>query len=153
MTAVARLRSTTAGTTALEFALIGPAFLGVFLFVFELGFVLYAQTALDYAVSKAARQMQTGQQTIVNGASQASLQNVILCPYLSPFLACTGVVVTLQPVATFQAAMGPPPSQTATVNPGVSGSLMLLRAYYTPGIPTWPLNVTMLVGTAAYLNE
>ena len=70
------------------------------------------------------------------------------------FLACAGVVVTLQPVTTFQTATTPPASGTnPTVNPGVSGNLMLLHAFYTPGIPLWPLNVTTLVGTAAYLNE
>jgi hypothetical protein len=30
---------------------------------------------------------------------------------------------------------------------------MLLQATYTPGIPLWPLNVTTLIGTAAYWNE
>jgi Flp pilus assembly protein TadG len=146
-------RSAKAGTVALEFAMISPAFLGLLLFLFELGFLLYAQTALDYAVNQAARQLQTSQETIVNGATQAAFQSAVLCPYLSAFLACSGVVVSLQPVATFQTASTAPPLATSTVNPGVTGSLMLLRAYYTPGIPTWPLNVTTLVGTAAYLNE
>jgi Flp pilus assembly protein TadG len=154
MTAPER-RVTVAGTVALEFALIGSAFFGLLLFVFELGFLLYAQTALDYAVKEAARQMQTGQQTIANGALQTLFQFNVFCPFLGGLLPCSGVVVTLQPVNTFQIAISPPkpPFNTITVNPGVSGSLMLLQAYYTPTIPTWPLNVTTLVGTAAYLNE
>jgi Flp pilus assembly protein TadG len=144
-----------AGTVALEFAVIGSTFLGLLLFVFELGFILYAQTALDFAVKEAARQMQTGQQTIANGASQASFQSLVLCPFLSGLLSCTSVVVTMQPVNTFKAATTPPapPFTNITVNPGVSGNLMLLQAYYTPNIPIWPLNVTTLTGTAAYLNE
>jgi Flp pilus assembly protein TadG len=144
-----------AGTVALEFALIGTSFFGLLLFVFELGFILYAQTALDFAVKEAARQMQTGQQTIANGSSQTSFQGVVLCPFLSGLLTCSSVVVTLQPVTTFQAATTPPspPFANITVNPGVSGNLMLMNAYYSPNIPIWPLNVTTLTGTAAYLNE
>ena len=155
MTAPVRRHAAKGGTVALEFALIGSALFGLLLLVLEMGFLLYAQTALDYAVKEAARQMQTGQQTITSGSAQTSFQTLVLCPFLSAFLPCSGVVVTLQPVSTFQTAtnLTPPPAATTTVNPGVSGSLMLLQVYYSPNIPTWPLNVTTLVGTAAYLNE
>jgi Flp pilus assembly protein TadG len=155
MTAAMRWRTARAGTVAVEFAMIGSTFLGLILFVFELGFILYAQMALDFAVKEAARQMQTGQQTVANGTSQTSFQSVVLCPFLSNFLSCSGLVVTLQPVTTFQTPPTPPspPYSNVTVNPGVPGNLMLLQAFYTPGIPIWPLNVTTLVGTAAYLNE
>jgi len=153
ITVPAPRRAATAGTVALEFALIGSAFLGLLIFVFELGFLLYAQTALDFGVKEAARQMQTGQQTIANGASQALFLTQVLCPALGALLLCSGVVVSLQPVSTFQTATNPPPLSTATINPGVTGGLMLLQAYYTPTIPIWPLNVTLLIGTAAYLNE
>ena len=150
-----RRQAARAGTVALEFALIGTSFFGLLLFVFELGFILYAQTALDFAVKEAARQMQTGQQTIADGASQSSFQSAVLCPYLGGLLSCSNVVVTLQPVTTFQSPTTPPspPYSNITVDPGVSGNLMLLQAYYTPNIPIWPLNVTRVTGTAAYLNE
>ena len=46
-----------AGIVALEFALIGPAFLGLMVLLFELSFLLYAQTALDFAAREAARNM------------------------------------------------------------------------------------------------
>ena len=46
----------------------------------------------------------------------------------------------LQPVTNFQTAMASPPS--SPFGAGSSGSLMLLQATYTPGIPLWPLNVT-----------
>jgi Flp pilus assembly protein TadG len=153
ITVSAPRRPATSGTVALEFALVGSAFLGLLMFVFELGFLLYAQTALDFGVKEAARQMQTGQQTLANGASQALFLSQVLCPALGALLSCSGVVVSLQPVSTFQTATNPPPLSTATINPGVTGGLMLLQAYYTPAIPIWPLNVTLLVGTAAYLNE
>ncbi len=153
MTIPVHRRRENAGTVALEFALIGASFLGLLMVVFQLGFLLYAQTALDYAAKVAARQLQTGQLTVSN-TSQSGFQSVVFCPFLSVFLSCANVVITLQPVASFQAATVPvAPSRTTTVNPGVSGNLMLLQVYYTPGLPTWPVNVTTLVGTAAYRNE
>jgi hypothetical protein len=80
MTAPAPRRTAMAGTVAPAFALIWSAFLGLVMFVFELGFPLCAQTALDFGVKEAARQMQTGQQTIANGASQALSLSQVLCP-------------------------------------------------------------------------
>ena len=155
MNTTLRHRTGQTGSVAVEFAMVGSAFIGLMMLVFQLGFLLYAQVALDYAVKEAARQMQTGQQqqTITNPAAQKSFQSLVFCPLLSPFLPCTGVVVTLQPVNSFQMATNPPPDASASINPGGSGSLMLMQAYYTPNIPTWPLNVTLLIGTAAYLNE
>ena len=124
--------------------------------VLQLGFLLYAQVALDYAVKETARQMQTGQrqQTVTNPTAQESFQALVFCPLLSPFLSCAGVVVSLQPVSSFKVApVAHVPAATISVNPGGSGSLMLLQAFYTPDLPAWPLNVTILTGTAAYLNE
>ena len=61
----------------------------------------------------------------------------------------------LQPISNYQTTLTnqPAPTGSPTVNPGASGSLMLLQAYYKPGIPIWPLNVATIVGTAAYMNE
>ena len=156
MTAPRHRCGATAGTVAVEFALLGVAFLGLLVLVLQLGFLLYAQVALDYAVKETARQMQTGQrqQTVTNPTAQESFQALVFCPLLSPFLSCAGVVVSLQPVSSFKVApVAHVPAATISVNPGGSGSLMLLQAFYTPDLPAWPLNVTILTGTAAYLNE
>jgi Flp pilus assembly protein TadG len=150
-----RLYSDKSGNVAVEFALIGPTLLALLMFIVELGYLLYAQTALDYGVKETARLLQTGQTTATNGTSQASFQATVLCPTLGKFLPCSNITVVLKPVTTFQLATIPPttPASTATVNPGVSGNLVLLQAFYTPTIPLWPIDVTTLVGTAAYVNE
>jgi Flp pilus assembly protein TadG len=148
MTAAWRGRSATAGMVTLEFALIGFGFIGLLTLMMEMGFLLYAQTALDYAAREAARSMGTGQATPSN---QTGFQSVVVCPFLSPLLSCNGVTVVLQPVTNFQTAMTTVPASPFAA--GVSGSLMLLQVTYTSTIPLWPLNVTQLVGTAAYWNE
>ena len=133
------------------------SFIGLLMLIFQLGFLLYAQTALDYAVKQTARQLLTGQKSIASGATQAAFQTTLFCQYLAGLLPCSNIVVTLQPVSGFQASPLTPAqvaqNKTPTVNPGTSGSLVLMEAYYTPGILNWPLNVTMLIGTAAYRNE
>jgi Flp pilus assembly protein TadG len=143
-----RWRRDNAGIVALEFALIGPALLGLLVLLLELSFLLYAQTALDFAARAAGRSMSTGQATAAN---QSGFQSLVFCPFLTPFLPCSGISVVLQPVANFQTAMASTPASPFAS--GGSGSLMLLQATYTPGIPLWPLNVTTLIGTAAYWNE
>jgi Flp pilus assembly protein TadG len=148
MSAPVRWWRATAGTVTLEFGMIGIAFSGILLLVFELGFLFYAQTALDFAAREAARIMQTGQ---ASPPDQAGFQSTVFCPFLSPLLGCSSVTVVLQPVTDFQSGMTTPPP--APYNSGSAGSLMLLQAIYTPGISLWPLNVLTIVGTAAYQNE
>ena len=148
MSPLSRWRNAKAGVVALEFALLGPAIVGMLLLTLEMGFLLYAQTALDFAAREAARNMATGQATAAN---QTGFQSLVFCSFLAPMLSCAGVTVVLQPVTNFQTAMVSAPS--TQFGPGVSGSLMLLQATFTPGIPLWPLNVTQLIGTAAYWNE
>jgi hypothetical protein len=149
-----------AGSVAVEFALIGPTFLGLVLVVLQLGFLLFAQTALDYAAKEAARQLQTGVAR-TDSASETGFRSLVFCPILGVFLDCSRVVISVEPVSDYHAqSTQTPPMLNGQINPaalgydaGQSGNLMLLRAYYTPGIPTWPLNVTTLIGTAAFRNE
>jgi Flp pilus assembly protein TadG len=152
--------SARSGSAALEFALIGPLFLGLLLAVLELGFLLYAQTALDYCAKQAGRQLQTGLSR-ANSTSQSGFRSDVFCPIVAAFLDCSRVVVSIGPVANYQTVAaeaipmvnGQINSAAMAFDAGQSGSLMLLRAYYTPGIPTWPLNIPVLVGTAAFRNE
>jgi len=139
-------RTANAGTVAVEFALIGSAFFGLLLLIFQLGFLLFAQTALDYAAKQAARQMQTGQ---ANPPDRSGFQSLVFCPFLSSFLNCANVTIVLQPVTSFQSVTPP----ASPYDAGGANGLMLLQATYTTGLPLWPLNVLKMVGTAAYQNE
>jgi Flp pilus assembly protein TadG len=143
------------GTVALEFGLLAGAFVGLLLGVFELGFFLFAQISLDYAASAAARSLFTGQITVKSGTGQQAFQATDFCSYLNPLITCSGVTIVLQPISNYQATLSneSAPNGNGTVNPGASGNLMLLQAYYKPNLPIWPLNISTLVGTAAFMNE
>jgi Flp pilus assembly protein TadG len=148
MSALSRERGAKEGTVALEFAMIGSIFIGLMILVFQLGFIFYAQTALDFAARQAARQMQTDQ---ANPADQTSFKSAVFCPYLNGLLDCARVTLVLQPVTDYQAAMTGTPA--APFDSGATNGLMLLRATYTSALPLWPLTTTSIVGTAAYQNE
>jgi Flp pilus assembly protein TadG len=143
------------GTVALEFGLLAGVFVGLVVGIFEIGYLFFAQISLDYATTAAARQLLTGQVTVSSGASQQSFQAADFCSYLSPLITCTGVVIVLQPVTNYQAALSneTAPTGATTVNPGGPGSLMLLQAYYTSTVAGWPVNTTTLVSSAAFVNE
>jgi Flp pilus assembly protein TadG len=155
MTNTPRQYGPRAGTVALEFGLLAGVFVGLLLGIFELAFLLFAQISLDYAAGAAARSLFTGQITVKNGAGQQAFQSADFCSYLSPLITCSGVTIVLQPVNDFKTTLTNQlaPAANVTVNPGGHGSVMLLQAYYTPGIPLWPLNVSTIVGTAAFMNE
>ncbi len=138
------------GTVALEFGMIAGAFFALLLGVIELAFILYAQTALDYAAKEASREMQTEQ---LSPTDPTTFKSAAFCPFLSGFLNCASVSINLIPVTDFQTAIQA--GGTAAYHAGQpgDGSLMLLQATYTTGLPIWPLNVMTLVGTAAYRNE
>ena len=155
LTTPAQRRRGTLGTVALEFALLGSAVLTLILGTMEIAYLLYAQIALDYATATAARNLFTGQMTIRNGLAQSGFQEVDFCGYLSPLISCADVKLFLQPVTNYQTTLQNQtvPAANSTINPGASGSYMLLQAYWASPLPIWPLNVPMLVSSSAYANE
>jgi Flp pilus assembly protein TadG len=155
MTASSPRRSPTSGAVALEFGLLAVAFVGLLLGVLEMGFLMFAQISLDYATATAAREMFTGQVSVTTGATQSAFQSADFCSYLNPLITCSGVLIVLQPVTNYQTSLASQtaPTSSTTVNPGGPGSLMMLEAFYTPGLAVWPLNVTTLTSTAAFVNE
>ena len=62
------------GTTAIEFAILLPAFLLLFLGVFEFGRIIWTQVTLQQAVQAAARCLAVGQCTSANTATYAAQQ-------------------------------------------------------------------------------
>jgi Flp pilus assembly protein TadG len=148
-------RTSRSGTVALEFGLLATVFIGLLIGVFELGYLLFAQVSLDYATTSAARELFTGRVSVPSGTSQTSFQAADFCSYLNPLITCSGVSIVLQPVTNYQTALTgqAAPTSATTVNPGGPGSMMMLEAFYTPGIAIWPLNATTLSSTAAFVNE
>ena len=88
-------RRDTRGAAAVEFALIASMLIFLILFLMTAGFILYLNQALDYAASKAARQVMIGAVQKGN-LSQSSFITTDLCPYLPAALSCANVIVNLQ---------------------------------------------------------
>lgn len=122
---------------AVEFALVGLAFITLIVGIMQVGFCLYARIVLDHAAATMSRQLQTG---IAKATAAAGMQNFITmtaCGALSGLLDCSLITVKLYPVADYLNASGTPPQ----FDPGVSKSLMLLTVTYRSPLPTWPLDV------------
>ena len=148
------------GAVALEFALIGSAFLAMLLGSLQICVYFYAQTVLDTVASATARGMQTG---VTRGGAPdiAMFRTTAFCPELGNLLDCSRVTVSLRPVADYKAYMEGTPALIAGLqNPatviydrGTTGSFMLLQIFYQTGLPDWPFPIKTVLGTAAYQNE
>lgn len=66
---VARLCGSEQGATAIEFAILAPAFLGTLIAVLETAFFLFAQSSLQTAAVQAGRLFMTGQAQTVSQSS------------------------------------------------------------------------------------
>ena len=121
------------GVAALEFALTGVASLGLMLFVISLGFRLYAEVALDYAVSRAARLLAVDS-THILPQNLANFQTTTFCPLLSSFLPCVGTTLSLVAVTDYRNA---PASGGSAFSTGQGGNLMLLRVTYQLPALSW----------------
>ena len=87
------------GVVAIEFAMVGLPFLLLIVAIMVVGFLLYAQSTLDYATQKAARQVMVG--TVQTSSLTADqFRTTILCPLLPATFTCSNVIVSLQSVAS-----------------------------------------------------
>jgi Flp pilus assembly protein TadG len=106
---ISRFRRARGGATAVEFALIAPAFLAIVIALLEVSYFLFAQQTLQTAAVEAGRLFMTSQ-----GPSQASLlaTNSNICKIIQPLLSCGSVMVDVQPYDTFSAADAGTPTLT-----------------------------------------
>jgi len=89
-----------------EFALIGPPFLFLLVFMLELGYDLYAQEMLDYGMQTAARSIQIGAMQGSGSAASATFMSSYLCPAVSGFLNCNNIAINVGKVTDYYAAGG-----------------------------------------------
>lgn len=158
---------------AVEFALVGPPFILTMVFLTEITYDFYAQEALDYAVSGAARCIQVG--AAQNVTSAAEFQTDFLCPAVGSLLPCSSItvnVVQLGAGENYQSygAVGLPKNAQGHLapnnnfTPGLPNTLMLVQAVYTspslvagfvPGlaISTGSAFVHATMSSAAFMNE
>lgn len=138
-----------------EFALVSMALMMLVVGIMQVGFCLFAKSALDHAAATIARQLQTGASTASAALGQKNFVSVSVCGALHGLLDCSLISVTLFPVTDYLTATSTAPPFSA----GVSKSLMLLTLTYASPLSGWPLqvgpNAASLLFTASvpFVNE
>jgi len=122
--AIPRFRVAQQGATAVEFALIAPAFLATLIAVLQTAVFLFAQAYLQTAAVQAGRLFMTGQ---AQNLSQAAFKTQICQNYLPQLFNCSSLVVVAQSYSSFASASTSAPSVYNAQGQLSSGS-------YSPGV-------------------
>lgn len=144
------------GTTALEFALVGPVLLLLVFMIIENGLMLFAQAILDNATRTASRQI------MINAVTTSTDFRAAMCSNMSTFLDCTALqfYVTSSSSGFPSAVM---PSSTgvfgsSSFSTGSGGYFVLVevaydRSFITPWITRVGGTGWTLLSTQAFQNE
>jgi Flp pilus assembly protein TadG len=158
--------------TAVEFALIAPAFLATLIAVFQTCIFIFAQTVLQNAANTAARYYLTGQAQgnqctatqIINGGCGLTA----VCP--AAMFNCNNMYISVQNYSSFASASTSAPAMyngsTAITsypyNPGQPGDIMVVQLLYAWPVVGGPLGFTLanlpngaaeMVGVSAFKVE
>jgi Flp pilus assembly protein TadG len=144
---VSRFRKAQRGATAVEFALIAPAFLGTLIAVLQTCIFLFAQMALQDAAVQAGRYFMTGQAQ--NNGWTASTIISKVCP--SALFTCSNLVLVVQNASSFATANTSAPqlynNGTAVTsfayNPGTPGEVMVVQLSYPWSVVSGPLGFVL----------
>ncbi len=169
---VARFAAARQGATAVEFALIAPAFLAMLFAVIQSTLFLFAQETLQNAAVQGGRLFMTGkaQTTGSNGLSQTQFANDI-CPMISAVFTCANLQINVSAYSSFGSASTSAPAlydsngnpiTSGTYNPGTQGEIMVVQLVYPwpiIGIPLGSLfsntgyGTTTMMGISAFRVE
>ena len=146
---VSRFGSGRQGATAVEFALIAPAFLAVLIALFQTAVFLFAQMTLQTAAVQAGRYFLTGQAQN-GGWTATTIQNKI-CPQIQALFTCANVIVVAQSYASFAAAntsqpalyTGGQPVTSFAFDPGTPGEVMVVQLVYKWSVVSGPLGYVL----------
>ncbi len=166
---VCRFAAARQGATAVEFALIAPAFLALLFAILETTLFLFAQATLQNAAVEAGRLFMTGQAQTA-GTTQTQFQNEV-CPMLSALFTCSNLQINVSAYSSFSGANTSAPSlydssgnliTTGTYSPGTPGEVMVVQIVYPWKIIGIPLGsvlsntgygTTEIMGVTAFRVE
>jgi Flp pilus assembly protein TadG len=130
------------GTTAVEFALVAPAFFALLIAIFEVTLFLFAQQTLQNAAVSAGRMIMTGQ--VQNAGTTQSVFASDVCPMVSAVFTCANLMINVQNYSDFSSANTSEPtltyngngtvSNTWAYDPGAPGQVMVVQLIYQ-----WPI--------------
>jgi Flp pilus assembly protein TadG len=166
--AIARFRVAERGATAVEFALITPAFLATLIAVLETVIFLFAQASLQTAAVQAGRLFMTGQ---AQNLSQAAFKTPVCQNYLPAVFNCNSLIVIVQSYSSFSGANTSAPAlydaqgnpvSTWAYSPGAQGQVMVVQLVYPWSVVSGPLGFVLanlpnsaaeMMGVAAFRVE
>ncbi len=121
---ISRLCFARQGATAVEFALIAPAFIATLVAVFQVGIFLFAQMAIQNAAVEAGRYFMTGQAQTNSWQASNIISTVCTNTNLSVLFTCNNMFVVVQDYSTFAAASTSAPAM-------YNGNTPLTQSNYT----------------------
>lgn len=135
---ISRFRSANDGVTAIEFAIVAPAFIGLLIAIIQSMVFLCAQQVLQEAATSAGRLIMTGQAQN-SGLTQSQFQADV-CPMISVLFTCGDLMVNVQTYASYSAANSTVPTLTYnsqgqvtnswSYNPGTPGDIVVVQLIY-----------------------
>lgn len=147
--ALRRFKRQEDGATAVEFAIVAAPFLALVFAIIEASVVFFAGQALETAVADSSRLIMTGQAQI-GGFDKAAFKNAVCAKIYALFDCQNGVYVDVQTFSSFSAVTMTKPVDSNgnfvnnfAYNPGVQGSIVVVRLFYQ-----WPVYALGLVGTS-----
>lgn len=154
------------GATAVEFAIIAPAFIALLMAIVQTGVVLFAEQAMQTAVTQASRVVMTGQAQAQKITAAQFTQ--LVCNGLTSIFNCNNVYVNVQSFSSFSQATPYDPTQSGSLASanmnyqlGVGGDVEIVQAFYVWPVFPAPLGFNLinfsggrlLVATNAFRNE
>lgn len=163
---IRRLIRNSDGASAVEFALVGPAFIALLVAILQTGVVFLVQQTLQTSTTQAARLIMTGQAQKQGMSSATFLQNV--CGNGGALLDCNNLYANVQTSGTFQGMQMDNPMSGGTFTApnsftmGGPGDIVLVQVFYKLPVVMAPLGFNLasggagnalIVGTAVFRNE
>ena len=139
------------GATAVEFAIIAPAFFAMLIAILETALFLFAQQNLQTAVMQAGRLFMTG--SAQNSAmTQSQFLNTV-CPTVQALFNCNNLMVNVQSYEDFASANASAPTLTYngqgqvtnnwSYSPGAPGQVMVVQLIYQWPVISGPLGFSL----------
>jgi Flp pilus assembly protein TadG len=132
------------GATAVEFALIAPAFIALLIAIFETTIFLFAQANLQAAASEGGRLFMTGEAQ--NSSMSATQFKSTVCPMVSSMFNCGNLIVNVENASSASDLSTSTPQMynagvlnTGSYSPGTPGDLMVVQLGYPLPVIAGPL--------------
>ena len=138
---VSRFCGAERGATAVEFAIIAPAFLAMLFAILQTTLFLFAQQTLQNAAVEAGRLFMTGSAQ-TSGLTQTQFATTV-CPMVSTLFNCGNLQIDVSTYSSFSSASTAAPAlynssgnliTSGTYSPGTQGEIMVVQLAYP-----WPI--------------